>query len=617
MEQLLWTFEEIKAFTTHRDVAVRRWAVERLIKLFPDQAADVLVTMVDDDNSFIRGLALDFLAETADTEKYGPILLEHLQKAQGEQFGRLVHTLAKLEYRPALPVLLTFMKDRPSIDTLDDGWWLVEALGEFGGDEARQVLWQLLEQAESTDTIVVPAMGALLNAAQPEDIPRLVQYYRTLPPAQGWRTPLSEFASSVGAARLFGETQRLIEDGILPVLEHTAWWLNTDLPLSEACLDALEEAFEDHYEGVFEIYVQEANRLLTQRGDNLSAWQDNWENGERLRDYQRRTLYTLHILQVFADQPQTYLNRHVEECALGFALLAQLSIDRDDQAWLEAAPDKTEALLSILTDTREHVLVNVIDQVAALGPEIVPRLIDRLDQDDYSWGAIRVAYTLERIARLHPGSCDAAAPKLIECLYDDQGDFMKEAVSDVLAAIGPPAVDLINKHLRTTRDLSRQIFLTGVLGEIPVESAATVILTNLKAGRPIEEFDLITLSNIGSAAAIEPLYQLWKPGDHLLAEHLLILCELNDVEKPEIPEWRRLMIAEEERVAKLMSQDFDIAEAFEKLKNPQQSLLRTWQLEPDEPKPSSSGRKKGVSKKEQKKRAAQRKSAKRKRKKRR
>ena len=84
--------------------------------------------------------------------------------------------------------------------------------------------------------------------------------------------------------------------------------------------------------------------------------------------------------------------------------------------------------------------------------------------------------------------------------------------------------------------MSRQIYLTGVLGEIPVESATQVILEKIEAGESIGEMELGSLADIGSASAIEPLYQMWKPGDHLLAEFLLILCELNGVQKPELPE---------------------------------------------------------------------------------
>jgi hypothetical protein len=61
---------------------------------------------------------------------------------------------------------------------------------------------------------------------------------------------------------------------------------------------------------------------------------------------------------------------------------------------------------------------------------------------------------------------------------------------------------------------------------------------------------ITSLSDIGSPLAIEPLADLWESGhalDTLLAEALLVLCELNGVKRPQLSEWRRVSEAEEER----------------------------------------------------------------------
>jgi hypothetical protein len=619
MEPLLWTFEDIKRFANHPDAPLRLWVVERLIKHFPDRAGEVLVTILDDPGNFIAGRALDFLAETGETEKYGPILLEHLQRAEGDHLGRLAWTLARLGYRPALPVILPLAQqvERKAGLIKSPFTYLVEALGEFGGPEVRQTLWALLEQESPSGSTVTTLMGALLQAAQPEDIPRLIQHYRTLPRSDRlWQSPLLAFADSVGASPLVEEMASEIDAGLWAMLEIAAWWLNAPLSLSGACLDDLEDAFDHLYTDVPEILLPEAQRLFAERGDDIAGWQAAWESGERPSGYRRRALYTWLIFQALAEQPMATLTPRHQESVMGLGLLAQLSVESDDQARLEAATDKTETLLAILAEPREHVLPDIIERVVALGPEVAPRLIDLLDPEDFGWGTIRMALAIGRMARAYLGSCDAAVPKLIDLIHNEQGDYLNEAASEALEAIGPAAVELINSHLRRTRDMSRQIYLTGVLGEIPVESAAQFILTKLKAGKPIEEQEVNVLSDIGSASAIEPLYQLWEPGDRYLAGHLLILCELNGVQKPELPEWRRLMMAEEERTAKLMAGDFDLLEEPEDQPEPQFPLLRTWQLEQEAPQ-ATSGRKKTTGKKKKKKQTPKRKKGKGKKKKRR
>jgi hypothetical protein len=584
--------------------------------------------MIDDQERFIASKSLDFLAETGEAEKYGPILLEHLERAEGEHFGRLGRTLAQLGYGPALPIILAYVEQDDKKVSLNEYLSLISALGKFGGDEARQALWKLFDQEAQSSSRAVPAlMDALLEVAQPEDISRLIQAYRALPRSNDKRdtprfprTPLSTFASIVQTGRLVDEMGYEIDEGLGAMLERAEWWLDAELQFSETCFDDLEHAFDNKYEGLFEILLREAQHLFEERGDDLTGWQAAWEAGERPIGYRQRSLYTWLILKGFADQPKTYLTRRQQESILGLGLLAQLSVASDDQARLEAATDKIEALLAILTESREHVLPDIVERVVALGPEVAPRLIDLLDPENFGWATIRIARVIERMARAYPGSCDGAVPKLIACIHEEQGDLVKEAASDALEAIGPPAVELINEHLRRTRDMSREIYLTGVLGEIPVESATEVILAKIEAGKSIGEMEIMALSDIGSASAIEPLYQLWKPGDRLLTKQLLILCELNGVQKPELSEWRRIAEAENERINRLMSEDpaeqFDPLEALAKLASGGFPAAPTWQLEKKQPGELPGRSKKAVSKKTKKKRVAQRKGPKGKKKKR-
>jgi hypothetical protein len=607
MEQLLWSFEDVKRFANHPDVPLRSWALDRLIKLFPDQAGDVLVTMLDDKGHFLASRALDFLAETGNPEKYGPILLDHLQRADGEHFGRLAMTLARLGYRPALPVILAYVNQGDKHAGFGEYWSVTHALGEFGGDEVRQTLWTLLEQAGSSADAVRPLIEALLRAAQPEDIPLLVQHYRTLPFDDGWHSPLSAFAASVEAARLVEELGYELKNGLEAMLKRAEWWLGAPVSLSEICLDGLEKAFDNDYLDVAEVLLREAQRLVEERGDDVAGWQAAWTTGDRPVGYRQRALYTLLILEGLAEQSPTDLTQRRRESTLGLGLLTQLSVESDDQTRLETAADKTEALLAILDQPREHVLPDIVEQVVALGPKIVPRLIGLLNPEDFDWAAVRIARAIEHMARLHPGSCDAAIAKLIACIHEEQGDYMREAASAALEAIGPAAVKLINKHLRHTRDMSREIYLTGVLGEIPTESATQVLLDKIEAGKPVEEMELSTLADIGSASAIEPLYQMWKPGDHLLAEYLLILCELNGVQKPELPEWRRLAEAQDERLSKAISGEVDLLEGLKNLAAPLPPIP-TWQPEQKKGK-TLPGRRSAIGKKEKKKRAAHRRSS--------
>ncbi len=595
MEQLLWNFDQIEPFAHHRDIPLRRWALERLTRWFPDRAGEVSVTMLTDPDRIITSQALDFLAETGQTETYGPVLLEHLQQAEEDRFGRLALALAKLNYRPALPVLLDYLRHRGlELEKLSGYSFMAQALGRFGGEEVCRALWETLDQESLPEMVSLPLLEALAQTARPEDIPRLIEYWRDRD-RDGYFSrrsgPAELLAESVEAGRLVNEMESSLKQGLKAMLKQAAWWLDTEIRLSRPGMVELEQAIaKERYANVPEILWTEAQRLAETRVDDLAGWQAAWAAGAPPGGYRRRAIYTWLILKALAQPPAEALNRQHQkkEALLGLSLLVYWITDRDDQVHLEAATDKTEALLAILAEPRPHVLPDIVDQVVALGPEIAPRLIDLLDPDDEGWVPIRIIQSLERLAGEYPHSADAAVPKLIQAINEEQGDYIKKAAADALTAIGPPAVDLINQELRTTQDLSRKIYLTDVLGHIPVERGTEVILAQIEAGQPISEMELTVLSSIGSDKAIEPLYQLWEPGDIVLAQHLLILCELNGVKKPELPEWRQLVVAEDERMAKILSgemelEDFDLQEALNKLASGDHPLFKTWQLKDKQP----------------------------------
>jgi HEAT repeat protein len=611
MEQLLWTFDDVVRFIDHPDRLVRRWAFERLTKLFPDRAGEAMVAMLDDENDYISRQAAEFLAGAGDVERYGSAMLDRLRQAQGARFGSLAQALARLGDRRALPLVLErFERGGEPLD-VREFLCLVSALGILGGDEARGALWTILKSTSEDDRLwAAAAMEALLDAAQPEDVTQLVRLHRSWPPDPYHSRRLVAFASAASASRLAQEMGSAARKGFDAALDRASWWLGRPPMLSAACLDDLAGAFQRDHRGVFDISLREAQRLVAERNDDLAGWRAAWEVGERPVGYRRQALFTLLILEAFAAHPGPDREQRRDESGLGLALVCQLSVDGDDQVRLGAAEDKTEMLLTILAEDRQNVLPGIVEQVAALGPEIVPRLSAMFDPRSFGWGVVRIAETIARIARRHPGSCDAAVPALIEAINGEQGDYLLVACSEALAAIGPAAVEPVAQHLRDD-DVSRQIYLTGVLGEIPTESAAQAILDWLADGHPLDEMEIAALSDIGSSSAIEPLYALWKPGDRLLAEHLLVLCELNGVQKPELPRWRRIVEAEEARLAhflggaesSLVKEDAGAAEPRETRPASGQSQAR----------PARKSRE--IGKKERQKRAAQRKASRKKRRK--
>jgi hypothetical protein len=336
VEQLLWTFEDLRRFTTHPDTPVREWAVERLIKHFPDQADDVLVTVVDDPRGYVAFKALEFLGRSGQGDKYGPILWEHWPRIQGDNRGHLAMALARLGYRPAMPLIVRHLQQPDRKASLNETMLLAHAVGEFGDDEARRVLWGLLEQAPASDGLLaIFLFDLLLRIAQPEDKARLIAQYQTLPPGQFGRTPLSVLADSVGVGRMVDEMKRKQADGLAAMLERATWWMGVELALSRTVLGELAEVIQRNPTGMVEALLREARRIVAARGDDLADWEAAWAAGQRPAGYRQRALYTFFILEGLLARPATDTEQRRQESVLALGMVAQLSIDRDDQADLE------------------------------------------------------------------------------------------------------------------------------------------------------------------------------------------------------------------------------------------------------------------------------------------
>lgn len=552
MEPLLWTFEEIAGFVTHPDKPVRRWAQDRLLGLFPERAPEVLAAQLGDADFYLALRAADVIGGSGDAARYGPIVLDTMQRVSDTHFGALAEAAAHLGLAEALPLIVAQSR-RQDIPFDVNAWFLrlTRALGRYGhAPEARQRLWELLSEARAHPLWAGAVIEALLYAARPDEVPRLVKGYRALPFN---RRTLRSFGGPAGARRTIDETGYVLSQGFDAVVDRIYGWLGRSLPVSPDTYVRLRSAFAKPRINIFTILLGEVRRLMRERGDTIAAWHAAWEAGAELVGYRRQAVYTLALLEALAAERPVGGEQRQAEAAMGLALLAQLGVDRDDQGRLETTTDELIMLLAILTENRENILPTVTDQLVEMGPAVLPGLVPLLTPENYGWGATRALQIVTRLARRHPGSCDVLIPFIIEMIFEGQGDFACEAAAEALVAIGPAAVAPMIRHLDDD-DVTRNIYLTGTLGEIPTEASAQALLERVPMDEEPDEMEIINLVDTGSIIALEPLYRLAKryQDDPFLTEALLVLCALHGVNKPELSQWRELVAAEDERMDALI-----------------------------------------------------------------
>ena len=309
------------------------------------------------------------------------------------------------------------------------------------------------------------------------------------------------------------------------------------------------------------------------------------------------------LLQGLLDQRGLRFGQRRREAALCLALLSQLSVGQDDQGVLQTASDRAGALLDILAAHRENVLPEIIEQVVSLGPDIVPRLLERFDPEDYGWAPIRIAQAVSQLARRYPGSCDAAIPLLIAAINDEQGDFLLEDCSEALSAIGPAAAPEVAAHL-SDEGTARPIYLAGVLGDIPTEGSVRALLAAI--AKAPDETQYAALADIGSPLAITPLYDLHDDESPDWMDSLLILCEVNGINLPELPQWREKMAEQERRMEQFQAEFDKLAEEEDEIPAPGEAELQPADLASARGRSGTKPKKGAAGKREQRRRTAQR-----------
>jgi hypothetical protein len=537
--QLIRTLEDYQRFLRHSDPMIRDWAAKRIEAQYPDQAAENLAGLVNDPDPHLQITAARAIGDSGDP-RYEPALLAVYPETEGYVRNWFMTTLAKLGSRTLLPQLVAELEAAPAEErevlALRS---LAEAVGCYPDQAARSALWHFVETYVDDDWATYAAFEGLLNLPEPDTVLRLVRRYGQLKPRPEsvWRHAIIALADAIGVGRLTQETATKIPEGPYPALWQVDDWLDQDIVYSETFEDALEEAEERSYAEVLPHVLAELERVLAERGDDLAAWLEGWRAGQPPTGYCWRTLYTQQVIAALAEYPPPGEKSYQEGVALALALLGQALTDENDEALLQAAPDGADrraVLLHILSSPRQNVMPDVIDQVIALGPDVIPDLIEVLEGDEF-WPQPRTLQALARIARPHPAAAEPAIMPILDLIDENQSDYVLEPAQEALVAIGPPVIDLAAARLG--QDYVYDIYAGSVLAEIPAQASAEALMKYVDASGALEEGEAEELAALGHPSAIPFLQRYYTPGDGLLATILHKLAVVTGYTGPERIEW--------------------------------------------------------------------------------
>ena len=97
MPDLIWSFDELTRFTKWDDPEVRHWAIDRLIRHYPNRCCDVIADYLLDDHESTPTMVARHLGRHGDPSHHA-ILTRAFRLLRGVAPGHCVQALARLGY---------------------------------------------------------------------------------------------------------------------------------------------------------------------------------------------------------------------------------------------------------------------------------------------------------------------------------------------------------------------------------------------------------------------------------------------------------------------------------------------------------------------------------------
>jgi len=170
MTEHIWSTEDLARFVKFDDAEVRFWAVERLVRHYPEECCDLIADLVLDDHEATPGVVARHLGEHGGPRHHG-ILVRGFRLLRGPTPGHCLRALVRLAYPNAVGLASDALRrgdlNEPALGII------VDALADLGTAEAREQIREFLKRrpelwAEPT------ALGGVLRTTTGDEFPEVL-----------------------------------------------------------------------------------------------------------------------------------------------------------------------------------------------------------------------------------------------------------------------------------------------------------------------------------------------------------------------------------------------------------------------------------------------------------
>ena len=177
MSNLIWSFEELRRKSHSENPEVRFWAVDRLVRHYPDRCCDRIAELLLDDHESTPATVARHLAEHGGADHHS-VLVRGFRVLRGLTPGYCLHALVKLDYPHAIELASEGVK-RGDLTEAALGV-IIEALAELGTPAAKHLVREIVDRRP--ELLAEPAgLRGTLRVIETEELAELVvEFLRAL-----------------------------------------------------------------------------------------------------------------------------------------------------------------------------------------------------------------------------------------------------------------------------------------------------------------------------------------------------------------------------------------------------------------------------------------------------
>lgn len=545
MSDLIWSYDALVRFTRWDDAEVRYWAIDRLIRHYPDACCDVITPYLMDDHDATPTMVARHLGERGNSKHFSA-LLRGLKMLRGQTPGHCLQSLARLGYSGTVG-LASSVVQRGDLTDAALGM-IVEALADLGTTEAREAVREILSRR--VELLAEPAaLRGALKIAGDGEIPSVISRFLT---ALQWR----------GAHRA-GEGFRTLMDVL--EIDDAGWCFRTG-PSGRIELRKTIKAVESGYDcDILAAMGEGTIRHIAQRfragdlGDIARAIAE-WTTGavERLPKDPEDSLPAriAAAVEAFASAPVVSdaekLGHQFQQWVVGFQLSAAFAVARyrNYSLALKRARGDLDRLLELAEVETAFFLEDLPAAIAVLCRGDETRSVKAqdwclrmLESQGPFFPKVVALETLGELRSVH------FIPEVMEYL-SDENSYVYGAAERALSMMGEAVVAPARAAIEgRTVDVDAAQSLLVLLSDLGTRTAYEAVTANLdwfmEEVGPGTTAEWVSL--FGTEELIDPLRDWLEEDPAMVGQGVLLLGSIHNVVIPEEEEILRAIDEERER----------------------------------------------------------------------